>query len=343
MTSDPRDLSPFDGEAPHFRIDPEDPAVEAEGLTLYGPDTPGYRRVPSKQFWEDWFNTDGMTLETTKPHRIRVAWRILRAQAALRGVLTHPRQFLGDAVRNVWWQPFHLMGQLSADQTVNAICTGTQLPVLPPDVPAPYLNGTVKKDYDPDRDERLNAYIRLIEHVARRLGIARTRDGRMGLAGLTNPRMVRAAMPLPSEIVEFERHVVNGALDQLLAHGDHEMDAWLRQQHELTDVEIDSVRHMVRHYARDRSGVDDHMDVIALDTLRMDRIHAKQMEQEDFRGAVQTLRDKGRLLLAAKQGVKNTDEEDFGAIVEAEIAREKKKALPPPDPGGKLEEDLPPN
>ena len=342
--AEPRDLNPFDEEgAPYYRIDPEDPAVESSGLTLYGADAPGYRRTSIAQFWRDWFDTDGMTLESTRAERVHVGWRIMRVQAALRGVLSHPRQFIGDGMAMAWFEPFHFFGAVSGDVTVRHICQAHQLPLLPPDVPAAHVNGVVAKSYDPDQDEALCAYVRLIEHISRRLGIARTRDGRMGLAGLTNPRMIRAAMPLPSEIIDHERRIVNGALDKLLEENVAEMRSWLRLEHELTDVEIETLTPLVRRYARDRSGIDDHMDSLALDYLRMEKIHEKQVANEDFRGAVQTIRDKQRLILAAKAGVRDDGEEDFGDIVDAEIAREeKKKALPAPESGGMIEdEDLP--
>ena len=262
-------------------------------------------------------------------------------QAGLRGIITSPRQFLRDVTSlapSPWFDPFHLFGAMSSDQTVNAICSAHKLPLLPPDIPGG-VSGIVT-GYHPDEDAKLDAYVRLMEHVSRRLGIARTRDGRMGLAGLTNARVIRAAMPHPIAIMEFEAGVVEHSIELLIEHGETELRAWLRQRYDLTTPEVQSVLAMCRRQARDSSGIDDYMDLLALDAMRLDRISQKQQANEDYRGAVQTIRDKARLVLQARTGAKSDDDEDFGSIVDAEVAREQKKKLPAPPSDGMLDDDI---
>jgi len=342
---DPRKVNPFDEGAsqegaPLFRLDPEDTPVESAGLALYGPDTPGYRRTDLSTFWRDWFDTDGMTLDSTYRWRLPVAWRVLRVQAALRGILTEPRQLLRDVTNNTpspWFEPFHFYGAMGSDQMVNSICTEQQLPLLPPDIPAGH-RGDAIQTYNPDDDRALDAYVRMTEHITRRLGIARTREGRNGLAGLTNPRLIRAAMPHPIAIMEFEAGLVERTLETLIELGESEARAELRQEYDLTAPEVQSVTAMCRRFARDASGIDDYMDLLAMDAMRLDRIAQKQQKQEDYRGAVQTIRDKARLVLQARQGTKTGDDDDFGSIVDAEVAREQKKLPRKPDLGGMLED-----
>lgn len=347
--TDPFKVNPFEEGAsqegaPHFRLDPDDAPVESAGLSLYGPDTPGYRRTDLATFWHDWFDTDGMTLESTYQWRLPVAWRVLRVQAALRGVLAEPRQMLRDVTNNTpspWFEPFHLYGAMGSDRTINTICTAQQLPLLPPDIPAGHREGTAIQTYNPDDDRALDAYVRMIEHITRRLGIARTREGRNGLAGLTNPRVIRAAMPHPIAIMEFEAALVEKTVETLIEFGESGptgVRAELRREYDLTTPEVQSVLAMCRRYARDASGIDDYMDLLAMDAMRLDWISQKQQSQEDYRGAVQTIRDKARLVLQARQGSSTGEDDDFGSIVDAEVAREQKKIAPKPDPGGMLED-----
>ncbi len=309
--------------------------------SVLGPDSVGYRRQRSiSAFWRDWFDGENLSLEDLFPQRIRVAWRIVREMAATRGVLTERRQTLADATPlhpTPWEAPFHFGSRMSDDPVVNGICQERKLPLLPPDIPARHVNGQVDVGYDPTKDESLLDFIRMAEHVAtRRLFIPRSREGKLGLAGLFDPKLSRLAWPTPPEIMAHEARLVHHIYSIMVkvgdSGGDNEAMAELRSM-DLLDHEVLQVLAMARAHAAVATGLDDPEAYFMMQIAKLDALADKQASREDYRGAAQTKRDSLRLI--AGRATKD-EAEDYDAIVEGEIGRAKKR-LPKPAEGDTLE------
>lgn len=312
--------------------------------TRLGPDSAiGYRRQRSiAEFWRDWFDGESQSLDDLFNFRVRVAWRIVREVAAARGVLTERRQTLAEVTKiypTPWDEPFHFYSRMGEDPVVNGICQERMLPLLPPDIPALHVNGRVDDGYDPSKDESLLDFIRVAEHVStRRLFIPRSREGKLGLAGLFDPDLARLAWPTPVEIMSHELNLVHHIYSIMIrvgdGGGDNEAMAELRAQ-DLLDHEILQVLAMARAHAAEATGLDDPESYFMMQIAKLDALADKQSSREDYRGAAQTKRDSLRLLA----GRASKDEaEDYDAIVEGEIGRAKKR-LPKPSPDDTLGTD----
>lgn len=335
-----RSIFPFDDEdhpkeVSLFRIDPQNPPIPRMPSQV-GPDSFHYRKQRNiDQFWLEWFDGQGQSLDDLFEQRLKVAWRITRELAVARGVITERRQKLSDVTKihpSPWSDPFHFFSSMSDDPIINAVCQERRLPMLPPDIPAVHLNGMVDKGYDPTLDESLLDFIKLTEHVcSRRLFIPRTRSGRMGCKGLFDPQIARIAWPTPVEIMHFEEILVERVYGKMISTdsggGDAECMSMLRLEFDLHPHEIRQVLAMARAHALVATGLDDPETFFFMEIARMKSLAAKQTTREDFRGAAQTSRDMLRLV-SGRDGGGNEDE-DYDRVVEAEIAREKKR-LPAP-------------
>ena len=343
MTQDPSDIIyPFRcEEAPDqaslFRRDPQAPIVPRMP-GLMAPGVPGYRRQKTvRQFWDDWFAGEELSLEDLYPHRLAVVWRIMRYLATARGVLSTQRQTLADATKlqpSPWTTPFNFYAHGGQDLYVSEICSQRELPLLPPDISAVHEDGRVDRGYDPEKDESLLDFIRLTEHVATRvLFTPRTKEGRFGMAGLFEPNTARLAWPSGTEIIHFEQILIEDIYATMLdadeRKGDQEAVSVLRVKYDLNPDEILSVMAMARAHAIKATGLDDPESHFLMEIARLQELARRQSAREDFRGAAQTRRDVLRLLSvrADKDG-----DEDYDQIVEAEMVKEKKKKrLPPPE------------
>ena len=213
VSQDPSDIIyPFRGEevperASLFRKDPQSPAVPRMPNVM-APGVAGYRSQRTvRQFYADWFAGEDLSLEDLYPHRLIVAWRVVRAMATARGVISSKRQTLLEATKlqpSPWSDPFHFYSHTAADPLMRDICEHRRLALLPPDIPALHEDGTVDKGYRPEQDESLADFIRMTEHVATRLlFVPRTKEGRFGMAGLFEPDIARLAGPSAAEIMHF--------------------------------------------------------------------------------------------------------------------------------------------
>lgn len=343
MNQDPSDIIyPFRGEeapdrASLFRRDPQSPPIPRMP-SLMAPGVAGYRKQKSiRQFYEEWFAGEDLSLEDLYPYRLKVAWRVARALATARGVITSKRQTLLEATRiqpSPWTEPFHFRAHTTADAFLTDICEQRQLPLLPPDIAAVHEDGRVDRGYDPEQDESLLDFIRLTEHVATRLlFVPRTREGRFGMAGLFEPSIARLAWPSAVEIMHFEQGLIEKTystmVDSTNDAGDEEAVSSLRVDMDLNPDEILSVLAMARSYAIVATGLDDPESYFLMEIAKLQDLAQRQSSREDFRGAAQTRRDVLRLISARAD---NDTDEDYDQIVEAEMVKEKKrKRLPPPE------------
>lgn len=341
MAPDGSSIYPFDSDedVPQgtslFRFDPLNPPVPRVPSKV-GPDSIHYRRQRSvAEFWDDWFEGQGKSLDDLFEHRLCVAWRIIRELAVARGVITAARTTLSEATRihpSPWTDPFHFFARKSQDPIIDSICEERKLPLIPPDVLAVHPDGRVDEGYDVMKDESLADFIRLTEHVAtRRLFIPRTKEGRLGCAGLFDPRTARISWPTPQEIMHFEEILIERIFGQMVkvdeTGGDEEARSILRTKFDLHAHEIRQVLAMARAHALVATGMDDPETFFILEIARMKALAAKQSAREDYRGAAQTSRDMLRLI-QGRDGGNSTEDED--SIVEQEMSRARKK-LPKPD------------
>lgn len=303
------------------------------------PGVAGYRSQRNvRQFYEDWFAGEDLSLEDLYPHRLKVAWRVIRAMATARGVIATKRQTLLEATKlqpSPWIEPFHFYSHTTADPFLRDICQQRELPLLPPDIAAVHEDGRVDRGYDPEQDESLLDFIRLTEHIATRLlFIPRTREGKFGMAGLFEPGIARLAWPSASEIMHFEQGLIEEIYSKLIDTSSKPEDgdeavSWLRVNMDLNPDEILSVLAMARAHAVVATGLDDPESYFLMEIAKLQDLAQRQSSREDFRGAAQTRRDVLRLISARAD---NDTDEDYDQIVEAEMVKEKKKKrLPPPE------------
>lgn len=316
-----------------FRVDPQHPPAVLLPAPL-GKDSSAYRKRTVPEFWRRWFEGDGMSLADLYPHRLVVAWRLVREMSRLRGLIISDRDRLVDvtSVGNTpWTHEFHFFGKLSGDHVVDLICSERKLPLMPPDVPGEKRNGRVDPSYDPTQDEALVDYVHLLEHLAvRRLYMPRERSGRLGLAGLLDPDTVRVAMPHQNDLMRWEEILVEGTYARIVTQSDGEAEAkaWLRTEFGLQSHEVRQVIAMARTFAREDTGIEDPKAWLAMQVAQMERLAQRMETREDFRGAVHARERMARLVFRddAKHG-----DEDHGQIVQATVIEdESKKRLPKP-------------
>lgn len=298
----------------------------------------GMSGVELHEFWEEVFATQVVTLDDLYPYRVRVAWRLTREIAYLYGWIETPGTLLEEATGfhpSPWSVATGPQGPLR-DPILEAMLRDRgHVSLLPPDPPTKALTegGDTKPSYAPSKDQRLDLYVRVLKQVADgRLNVGRTREGRYGLAGLLDHDVVRAAMPGPREIIEFEALLVRETLQVLVQETFHEAENHLRERYDLHEHEVRQVMAMARRLARSRVDLDDLEGARAMCILRMEQALHQAKEAGDHRGRIAGIEK-----LAKLHGVFRDDGDqdlDQMSAVIRDVSQDRRKTLKPgPDKG----------
>lgn len=266
------------------------------------PDPLGGRRPPNypefvRDFWREAYEDRALTLAQLERQRTRVAWRFIRELLQILEVYHHDPldeiEAHANAERDPWleprpwqrrlpapgtnraWEVIHVLHKQSTDPRA-------ALPLLPPPAPHP-----LPQDYDPAQDQRLLAYIQLIEAVDRLVGLsAGTKTdkdaGRRGLQGLLDPKTIRLSFPSRLQLIAFEQALVDEVLDQLVQNGQQKAVRFAQEAHGLTTKEALSVVKLAGNEARKRLEVDAETHK-ALMTLRLENFIQRTRESLDPR------------------------------------------------------------
>ena len=153
----------------------------------YGPSSPKDRT----QFWAETFGVDSLTPQDTFSDRIRVCYRLTRALAYWKGIVTdfqtleegtrmepdpwtHSTSFCINTAPGARW---HGMVQVQK----------TPLPLQPP-----------------DNDRLLRRWLVIMARLARKLHVTGTESGRKGLRWLLEPETVREMWIKPEILMAWE-------------------------------------------------------------------------------------------------------------------------------------------
>lgn len=197
------------------------------------------------------------TVKGSDAPRKLVCWRVLRTIAIIRGII-EPNAMLNDIfVVGSGGDPLHawLVGDpmgppppslgaeflpvLKALNNLTMLRWNGLLPPPPPD-------GAKPETYDPARDERLKAHCRAMHIAAMVLGVyegspENSSLGRIGMAGLVEPRLVHLCFPSPVEIVSFERELVEEMMKLSIQTSKHHAASVMENAFGLNSFEVQSL------------------------------------------------------------------------------------------------------
>lgn len=244
-----------------------------------------------KAFFRTVFAEQQATFDDFLSQRVKVCWRIVRELCRIRGVLT-PDDTLMDGLahddngQDLWttpkpylrpvnqqqrtqlsWEAISIlkeaevlpdeMKQRRYDFNTNQWIYMTGLGVLPPAVPCKWLTdkGNVNEFYDPDKDQGLDIYIKLIAHICDilhiELGSADEPDlGRYGTAGLFDPTLIRLIFPSRMQLIAWEQLLIEETIDLLVEKGLRETKVRLFKKYGLQGFEAGNLLRLARAQAK---------------------------------------------------------------------------------------------
>ena len=294
-------------------------------------DPRGLTGIPLKNFWNEVYAED-LSLADLYPFRVVVAWRIIREWAVQIGIIDRRRDTLREScdVQPSPWtnRKMHFGSRTPKDGRIADLIKDAQgLCFLPPDIPE---SARGRDDYKPSRDRKLVQWCALVNHIGNtRMALGTTKNGRYGLAGLTDPNIARLAMPIPAEIFALEELLVRQALRQMVETSNTTAMDFLRTKYDLFDHEIQQIIAMAQDSAMDYIS-DNPQSQRALLMLRCEKILNDCHERMDTRGSILVLREMAKLARLNS----TSDEPDVeGMVQEAQLInsqRNPEKILPPP-------------
>lgn len=201
----------------------------------------------SSRIWDQVFEEERATLESTTRSRTRVAWRFVREILRILDLpqrdesleLLTPPPTTHHASCNPWREN-HTLGRTPREPgSHRAWRTETALASTPHPgfslLPPPPTSNQV----DPENEPSLIAYCRTVQAAAEDFGYAQVDSA--GVAGLSHPGILRLSFPNPVELVQFERMLI-AEFHQLikLRNRDHAYEQF-RILHFLEEEEINLV------------------------------------------------------------------------------------------------------
>lgn len=284
-----------------------------------------------KTFWAEIYSTD-LSLADLYPFRVAAAWRIVRAWAVQIGVVeaaNTPLREACDVAPSPWTnRRLHFGSRTPRDSVIAThIKDAKGLCFLPPGIPEKAIGD---KAYTPQRDAKLRYWCALVDYIGNsRLALGTTQNGRLGLAGLTDPNMARLAMPTPAEICAHEELLVRLALMKMVEDSNTAAMGFLREKYGLFDHEVQQIMAMALASSVSYSP-DDPAATRALLSMRLEKVLHDCHERMDSRGAILAIREMARLANLNRE----TDDSGIDGMVRAaqlvNSQKNPKKALPPP-------------
>lgn len=358
------EINPETNRLRYIRPEPEDPAVDLPALfdrNLAELAPPAEREAAAYEVLARTLAAELLTVEETLPFRVRVAYRITRELARIKG-LAEPDETLAEALtpdrdcRDKWTIPTKLLAVEARDQGILSILSDARgvslegqlttfpfngedpqlvgqggLALRPPEIPWRWRDPEthdVVESYDEARDEMLGHWIELIDALSARLCLDSTHEGRMGLLGLNFAETTRALWPGRLQILMWEEELIARTLEKLVKTSLTQTRTWLAEEHGLTRREALTMVKLATRLASQQAGADLE-DLRSVMVLRLEDFIHRSKNALDL-----TQEIKGLKQLAMVQGLTRTDPEDaisaFAGIVKRLDAKEGPRGLPGP-------------
>lgn len=326
-----RALRPFDPERPKtglftFTRDPgEAPPIETFRDVLAIRNAAGLSGDELREFWVEAWHREQFNLDTLFPFIVRVAWRLTRALAIVKGRLPLD-SFLNEMNQEEWTVPSRGLTAGSTHSLERAL-TIHEIALTPPEVPVEWTDGSKDANfYDAAGDPKLCEFVDRIGALSRRLGIGMRKEGRLGLAPLLEVDMTRAAWPTPREIMAFEAVMADEASQALLAHGHLGARRELQKLHGFNEEEVNSMLLLARRVMRGiRNGADADGDK-ALMVARLEDLAARCRQNLDLRAELMVYKTLSVVQGLTKDRGEDGDVDDM-VDVAAEIAKDEDTPL----------------
>lgn len=302
-----------------------------------------------------------LTLNDLLPHRIRVAWRIVREIARLTGkcrdeslvtaLSPHPGNpdpwtvpeetalpANREVSRHIWPECVSTLLEaelLENPWRVKRMHTQTGewheypgLPLLPPPIPVDLRDDP---DYDPTQDKLLLAWLALVKQITARLMLARGSKehpelGTYGLEGMLDPSTVRAVFPSRFQIMSWESIVIDTTLEMLIKTNQRGVRLRHFEKHGMLDHESAAMCKLALSLAREQT-VGSVEDARAIMVLRLEDYTHRAREGLDLRNELAAMKQ-----LSLVQGLTAEREDDtFRSMLEVvrEVGKERRLAQTP--------------
>lgn len=255
-----------------------------------------------------------LTLNDTEPYRLVVAYRITRALARLRNQFSLDTP-LTEIDFGLWRDP--CLATASNHSTKSSVITAElQLAKdsggfsLQPPKPPVDEDGYIDESYDPNEDERLLCWIRLVSAISEvlliPLGSKKQPDmGKLGLVGLVNPALVHMCWPSPYALIRWEQALVEATLDLVIDKSILAARRRLKDMHGFTNKEATAVLAMANGTASEWGEMNVE-DAKAMHTLRLESYIRRSKEAMDLNSEI-----KGLKQLSLVQGINRAEPEDM--------------------------------
>ena len=282
------------------------------------------RRITIEQWWGQAFADAKLSVEQLLPYRVRLAWRVTRELASIRGIVTDYESLESATIdhvsgRDPWeepaglmwdksmqgkhsyrWEVLHLLSR--AKFTEGQRGDGRILALLPPAVHSSYLDesGHVVPDYDPEKDGALRRWLAAVDLVVKRFGMERgsARDRQQGFYGLRfvfEPKMTRLVWPSRWDIMACENDLVEEVLKDTISKGVGHARNELREKYGLTDREVQVLVNIARTVAQKRVAHDIE-EQRAVMVMRLDSIIERAQNNLDVRAELLALKAQASVL-----------------------------------------------
>jgi hypothetical protein len=267
-------------------------------------------------FWVEIYKDAALVPEDTFSDRIKVCYRLTRALAYWKGIVTDD-QTLEEGCHiepSPWNTPVTCVSNFAPDGHRHGMVQAqtTPLPLSPPEA-----------------EDGLQQWLKIMGRIAGRLGVAVSESGRRAMKWLLEPSMVHEMWIDKNILMAYEKILLNELLNAQVDLGVYEGQTEVRAKFALTAKEARVLGDLARLAAPDISN--DNLETKkALMELRVDKFMRRAREEGDLRAELQGLK-----LLALVQGLNKAEPEDDlkGMVnVVAEVSNAKEEELDEDDP-----------
>lgn len=269
--------------------------------------TPLTTPAEAKKSIHEAFNELNLTLEDTTPHRIKVAYRIVRELARITKAVAQD-ELLGEAL-----YPDPHARDYAACSEDGWLARRTLPPYLRRFGP---IRQELKELLAKDNtiallpcQRSLEAYCMIAQTIFDDMGIIRGSSrwpeyGELGWLGLNDPATIRQTFPSSAELTAFETIVTHEVIEKIVAGGTRETARWLDMEFGFTDDEQNCFIRMARSLAMKIVPTDIDADQKMM-ILRLEDLARRARENFRYRDELMVLKQ-----LAAVQGITRMESSD---------------------------------
>lgn len=253
-----------------FSLEEDNPGALLETVTLFSDDEETERTLEEQEAFIEGFlkraqASERATYQDYLPYRIQTAWRILRFQALVKGIIGQ-EDLLADidtTHSNPWNDGFTNVVHTDEGANLNQKRLGevlkyvarTSHSLLPPEA----VN--IGKGYKPKEDQALVDWIFAYKSCADYLHVAsgsfnQPRSGEYGIEGLYNPQLTRFLFPSQFQIIMFEEMLIDETINKLIRTETLDTRAYLIKSYGLSGQEAENLvaiarQHIAHKYSSD--------------------------------------------------------------------------------------------